>query len=203
MKHRTPWNKSHCESHTRLHNIWCGMNNRCNPNHVNSKEYGARGIRICDEWKKYENFAEWARTHGYKDEMTIERIDVNGDYCPENCTWIPQKKQARNRRTTVWVNYCGRKMSLAEACEIAKLPYKQVWFRMYRAGWTFEKAISTELGAEVERKEYSHSCVICNKTFASKSIRSKYCSHDCYLVYRTMKRHENDFIFDKIITESV
>ena len=180
--------KTHGESHTRLHNIWCGMNNRCNPNHINTRGYAERGIKICDEWKSYEAFAEWARNSGYNDDLSIERIDVNGDYCPENCTWIAFSKQARNRRTTHWVTYNGVKMSLAEACEKAGLPYKQVFWRMARAGWSFEKAISTPMGAETGFKEHTHTCAICGKIFTSHSCHSKYCSHNCYLVYRMHKR---------------
>lgn len=191
---RSPHNKSHCESHTRLHNIWCGMNNRCNPNNSNTERYGKRGISICEEWKDYEKFAKWARANGYEDELTIERIDVNKDYSPENCTWIPLAKQARNRTTTHWVEYQGNKMSLAEACERARLPYKQVFFRMRRAGWTFEKAISTPIGAEIGQHESVHNCIICGKEFTSHSCRSKYCTHECYLVYRTLKRHDSSFL---------
>ena len=137
-------NKTHGESHTRLHNIWCSINNRCNPNHKNNERYGKRGISICEEWHDYTKFAEWARSHGYEDGLTIERIDVNGNYCPENCTWIPMPKQARNRTTTRWVEYQGETMSLAEAAERAGLPYKQVHFRI-KHGWTLEAALSTPL----------------------------------------------------------
>ena len=134
----------HGESHTHLHNVWCGMNNRCNPNHANTRGYGERGIIVCEEWKDYAKFAEWARTNGYEEGLTIERIDVNGNYCPENCCWIPHGEQARNRRTTKWVEWQGRKMSLAEAAEIAGLPYKQVHFRL-KHGWDLEKALTTPL----------------------------------------------------------
>lgn len=137
--------KRHSESHTRLHNIWCGINNRCNPSHKNNSRYGARGIKVCSEWGEYENFAKWAREHGYEDGLTIERVNVDGDYCPENCKWIPLEKQARNRRTTLWVTYQGEKMSLAEAAEIAGLPYKQVHYRIKRNGWSVEKALSTPI----------------------------------------------------------
>ena len=137
---------THRESHTRLHNIWCSMNNRCNPNHKSSERYGKRGITICEEWHSYEVFAKWARENGYQDDLTIERKDVNGDYCPENCTWIPIRKQARNRRTTHWVEYQGEKMSLAEACERANLPYKQVFERIVKRNWPVEKALSVPMG---------------------------------------------------------
>jgi hypothetical protein len=121
------------------------MNDRCNPNHADSKGYGKRGITICDDWKTYENFAEWARNNGYSDNLTIERIDVNGNYCPENCTWIPLAQQARNRRTTHWVEFNGRRMSLAEACEIAGLPYKQVFERIVKRHWEVEKALTVPM----------------------------------------------------------
>lgn len=132
--------KTHHESHTRLHNIWCDMNKRCKYH----KQYAGRGIKMCGEWHDYEKFAEWARSNGYADDLTIERIDVNKDYCPENCKWIPLGSQARNRTTTKWVMFMGRKMSLAEAAEIAGLPYKQVHYRI-KNGWSVEDALSIPL----------------------------------------------------------
>ena len=133
---------THRESHTRLHNIWCGMNSRCDPSHVDAERYGKRGIRVCEEWHDYTKFAEWARSHGYEDGLTIERIDVNGNYEPSNCKWIPISKQARNRTTTRWVEYQGETMSLAEAAERAGLKYKEVHYRIHKLGWTLEDALS-------------------------------------------------------------
>lgn len=152
--------KTHGESHTRLHDIWCGINRRCNPENKHSERYGKRGITICEEWGNYESFAEWARNNGYEDGLTIERIDVNGNYCPDNCAWIPFKKQARNRRTTHWVEYDGRKMSLAEACELANLPYKQVFERIKKRHWSVDEALSVpmhfrQLGYQRTRKRTS------------------------------------------------
>lgn len=133
---------THQQSHTRLHNIWTGINNRCNPSNANSERYGARGIFVCNEWDNYEVFAEWAHSNGYTDNLTIERKDVNKGYSPDNCEWIPLGKQARNRRTTFWVTYNGHKMSLAEASELAGLPYKQVHYRIKKLGWTADRALS-------------------------------------------------------------
>lgn len=188
MNTHSPANKSHGESHTKLHNTWCEINKRCNPKNKASKRYGKRGIHICDEWKSYEAFAAWARGNGFREDLTIERIDVNGDYCPENCTWIPMEKQARNRRTTHWVTYEGERMSLAEACERAGLPYKQVFWRMRRAGWPFEKAISVPIGADLGIKEYSKTCVVCGNVFTSRSNHSKYCSTECFRIIKNAKR---------------
>ena len=130
-------NRMHGESHTRLHNIWCDMHKRCKFH----KKYGGRGIKVCEEWSKYEQFAKWARENGYDDYLTIERVDVNGDYCPQNFKWIEFSKQARNRTTTKWVNYQGKDMSLAEAAEISGIPYKQAHARI-KKGWSVEKALS-------------------------------------------------------------
>lgn len=130
----------HKESHTPLHDKWCGINNRCR----HHPRYAGRGIKVCEEWSVYENFRDWALANGYKDGLTIERVDVDGDYCPENCKWIPFEKQARNRTTTKWVEYEGRKMSLAEAAELANLPYKEVHLRI-KSGWSVFDALHTPL----------------------------------------------------------
>jgi hypothetical protein len=92
----------------------------------------------------YENFRDWALKNGYELGLTIERIDVNGNYCPENCKWIPLSKQARNRTTTKWVDYEGRTMSLAEAAELSGLPYKEVHLRI-KNGWSEYDALHTPL----------------------------------------------------------
>lgn len=189
MKRKSVGIKTHGESHTNLHNIWCGMNSRCDPNHKHSDRYGKRGIAICDEWHSYEAFAEWARANGYREGLSIERIDVNGNYEPGNCKWIPPEQQARNRRTTHWVVYNGREMSLAEACELAGMPYKQVFWRMARAGWPFEKAISVPIGYKPKRKYWNHTCVVCGRPFATQSNNGKYCTHECYLAFRRSKNN--------------
>ena len=93
---------SHGKRRTRLYSIWCGVKTRCfNEGRKCFKDYGGRGITVCDEWRNsFEAFYEWAMANGYADNLTIDRIDVNGDYSPENCRWITLDQQQRNKRTT-------------------------------------------------------------------------------------------------------
>lgn len=94
-----------------------GMKQRCyNPNNSEYNNYGGRGISICKEWLDDVNqFLKWAVENGYEVGLTIDRIDVNGNYCPENCRWIPMEEQSKNRRNNVIVDVGGEKMTIAEA----------------------------------------------------------------------------------------
>jgi hypothetical protein len=93
----------HGDSKTRLYRIYRGMKQRCNnPNHTHYYCYGGRGIKICDEWElSYMSFKEWAMRNGYQDHLEIDRKNVDGDYCPENCRWITHAENNRNKRNTV------------------------------------------------------------------------------------------------------
>ena len=89
----------HGQSRSRIYQCWADMKTRClNKKHRWYAQYGGRGITVCDEWMRFEPFAEWAYSHGYAEDLTIDRIDNNKGYCPENCKWSTQQEQSLNKR---------------------------------------------------------------------------------------------------------
>ena len=129
----------------RLYKIYAGMKQRCtNPNYVRSKDYLGRGIEICSEWlESYKCFEKWAMNNGYADNLSIDRIDNNGNYCPENCKWITRLEQCKNKRDTLWVEYHGERVRLQDLAETAAVSYDTVHDRIYKRGWDVERALTT------------------------------------------------------------
>lgn len=182
-------NLKHGESKTRLYHIWLSIHTRCNPekNKCNAQchyRYGGRGIRVCKEWDDYEIFARWARENGYREDLTIERIDNDGDYCPENCRWASIREQTWNRRTTRYVTYKGQEMALAEACALAGVRYKTVFERITYRGWSFEKAITIPINGTRKTRPFPKVCCVCGKEFIAHSPVGRYCSKECRLAAR-------------------
>lgn len=133
-------------SKQRTWKIWRGMIHRCtDPTHTGFADYGGRGIGVCDEWRNsYPAFRDWAMNAGYGDDLTIERIDVNGSYCPENCTWIPAAHQALNKRTSRRYEYQGETKLLQEwfADPRCNAPSLNSLYQRISYGWSVERAIT-------------------------------------------------------------
>ena len=125
-------NIKHGKRHTRLYNIYCGMKTRCyNTNNYKLKNYGERGIKICDDWlNDFMSFYNWALENGYTETLTIERIDVNGDYEPSNCKWIEMGEQSKNKTCNRVIEYQGITKILSEWCKELGLNYKKVHSRL-------------------------------------------------------------------------
>jgi len=137
-------------SKTRLYSIYYAMKNRCMNNKMKHyKNYGGRGIKVCQEWlDSFDVFRDWALSSGYNDSLSIDRIDVNGIYEPSNCRWATHKEQATNRRTSYWHKFTieafGEKKNLNEWLEDERCGVKQVGSILYRlgTGMSPEEAIS-------------------------------------------------------------
>lgn len=137
--------KKHGWSGTRIYKEWKGIKDRClNARTPAYKNYGGRGITICEEWlgeKGPENFINWALNNGYDDTLTIERKDVNGNYCPENCCWIPLGEQALNTRANVYLEYNGESKPIAQWAKEYGINYQVFHNRVRNLGWSMERAL--------------------------------------------------------------
>lgn len=128
---------------TRLYRIYRHMLGRCNnKNDIRYDFYGGRGISVCEEWSSFEAFSEWALANGYRDDLSIDRIDVNGNYSPTNCRWSTPDEQANNKTSTHYVEYRGETKSIAEWAAEYDIPYKKLHKRIQN-GWDIERALFT------------------------------------------------------------
>lgn len=131
---------THGMSHTRLFTIWTRMRQRCRDK--SNKDYGGRGISVCEEWdQSFESFRDWSLQNGYREDLSIDRIDNNGDYEPHNCRWTDTITQSNNRRTNRMVTYQGKTMTLANWCRELGLKYGTISQRISIRGWTEEEAL--------------------------------------------------------------
>ena len=124
-------NHSHKMSGTRIYTIWQSMKDRCcNPHNARYSRYGGRGIKVCDEWiHDFSAFYEWALKNGYSETLTIDRIDYDGNYDPDNCRWATQSEQARNRSTNLTITIGNATKTLKEWCEIFEVDYEKAHSR--------------------------------------------------------------------------
>ena len=128
---------------SRLHRIWNNMKQRCsNPNNDGYKYYGMRGVTVCKEWQEFKPFYIWAMNNGYEDNLTIDRIDVNGNYEPSNCRWANKYTQANNTRQNRYIMFKNTTHTLKEWSVLLNIPYGCLQQRLIR-GWSIEKALTT------------------------------------------------------------
>lgn len=134
---------THGGSYTRLYSIWSGMKDRCrNINNHRYKHYGGKGVRVCEQWERdFESFRGWALKNGYDDQLSIDRIDNDGDYCPENCRWISNAEQQNNRSNNHFVDYKGRTLTIAQWEREMGFPKGFLQGRI-NAGWKIEDALT-------------------------------------------------------------
>lgn len=147
-------NRTHGLSRTRLYRELLGMKRRCyKKTDPAYPRYGGRGIGICDKWRNsFEAFRSWALASGYADDLTIERVDNDKWYCPENCRWIPKSEQAKNRRMNITVTIEGKEMCLADAARhFGIVSPRLAQARVSQCGWDKMDALTTPAGATTRR----------------------------------------------------
>lgn len=138
--------RTHGLSTTRLYIIWKHMVERCcNKNNKSYCNYGNRGIKVCYNWRTdFTNFYNWAIDNGYVNGLTIERIDNNGNYEPNNCRWATNKEQQRNKRNNNLVTFNGETLCISEWAERFNIKYHTLWARINIYGWSTERALTTK-----------------------------------------------------------
>lgn len=147
----------HNKRYTKIYNVWSGIKRRCyNPHQKSYKNYGGRGIIMCDEWlKNFQTFYNWAINNGYEEGLTIDRINNNGNYEPSNCRWVRSQDQTKNLRTNHYITYNNETHCLSKWAEIYNIP-KNVMYTRVSLGWDFEKIISTPPKTNKKSKLYEY-----------------------------------------------
>lgn len=136
---------------TRIYGIWEGMKARCqNPNNIYYHNYGGRGISLCSEWQKFDNFYKWSMENGYNDKLTIDRINSNGNYEPSNCQWSTRKAQANNTRRNHYIEFNGETKTIAEWADVLGISYDTMRWRF--RNWSVEKALTEPIHEAFSRK---------------------------------------------------
>lgn len=137
---------THGMTGTVLHNRWLNMKSRCfNPKNKRYARYGGRGIAICAEWMDFSNFYAWSMSNGFSENLSLDRIDNDKGYSPENCRWANPKQQSNNTSRNVKMRYNGEEKTLSEWCDLLNLDYKLIHGRIHQSGMTFEEAITKPL----------------------------------------------------------
>lgn len=133
---------THGLSNTRLHRIWCQMRQRCyDPKNKIYKYYGGKGIKICADWMEFKPFYDWAMVHGYADDLSIDRINCNGDYEPSNCRWADKYTQMNNMTTNDYYIFEGQKLTITQIARKVGITETTLRQRVRRLGIPLDIAI--------------------------------------------------------------
>ena len=137
--------ENHGQKGTRLYTIWQTMKERChNPKHDSYMYYGAKGISVCDEWMgNFVPFYQWAMSNGYADDLTIDRIDNDGNYEPGNCRWVTMECQNRRHKNCISITHNGRTQLVIDWAKEMDLKISTVYWRLHH-GYSIEKVLSTK-----------------------------------------------------------
>ena len=143
-------------AYPRIYSIWQNMKDRCgNPRSESYKDYGGRGITVCPEWiDNFEAFCKWSLENGYDDELSIDRIDVNGNYEPSNCRWITMFDQMGNTRKNLYITYKGETKHLSEWCRVLNFKHATIDYRL-KNGYSVEEAFETPIGKYERTNKYA------------------------------------------------
>lgn len=129
----------------KLYKKWLHMKARCyDKNDISYKNYGNRGIKVCEEWLDYNNFAKWSIENGYNSNLELDRINTNGNYEPSNCRYVTHLKNSRNKRSTLKYNYKNEILTLKEIADLNNIDYKILWQRIKRNKKTLEEALEVK-----------------------------------------------------------
>lgn len=163
---------THHLSNTRLYTIWCNMKKRCyDTNNHAYRYYGAKGIRMCDEWMDMTNFYNWSVNNGYSDELTIDRINVYGNYEPDNCRWVSMQVQYTNTRSVIHLTYRGETHTLTQWSEITGIS-RNTLLNRNKKGWSVDKILSNKNFVKDKNRKLN-TCYIKEK-IEEKGINRKY-----------------------------
>lgn len=132
------------EHRSKLYCVWVAMRQRCdNPNNRDYKYYGAKGVKVCEEWYDYLSFKDWATKSGYSDGLTIDRVNTYGDYSPDNCRWITIVEQQQNKSNSRLITYKGETHNLTEWSKITGISREALKHRLNCGTWSIEEILTT------------------------------------------------------------
>ena len=141
----TKMNMTHGESNTRLYKIWTDIKKRCYCKTFWAYDrYGGRGIALCKEWHDYTAFRDWCMVNGYADDLTIDRIDNNGNYKPDNCRWVDRKTQANNKSNVIHITYKNETKTITEWSELLGINRQTLYSRIFSYNIPVEETFTTK-----------------------------------------------------------